>query len=266
MTNSQLSNRTMSGFPVSIGTGMALETLFTPIQAVYDESREFESIPDLSIYTKFVFNASTLLRNIINSTSADPATLDRKEVYTALLNEIEFLSQFFEINQLDADIYVNTHKYVKTIYESKNVLRKATTTKQVVVDSLMSYCLDRLKKEDDITEFTKDIRYGKEDSVLLFSHIPFDLLSYPNFRKLDLLESHTGKVKTRKEWNTKYFPVPGKDMSILPLMEYLLCEVFGDHVMFKPSSLQKRIDTYNALQKKGITPVTSEFSLSFIMG
>ncbi len=264
MKTSPLANRTMSGFPVSIGTGLALETLFTPIKEVYDESRVFETIPDLSVYDAFIFNTGTLLRNILNSTTADLVSLDKKEIYDTLLEEIEFLTNFFQSNQLNIQFYVHNYAYVKSTYEPKNTLRKSSTTKQMLTDGILTYCLNQLKNEDDVTLFTKDIHYGKEVGGLIFTHVPFDLLSYDKFKKLELLESHTGKVKTRKEWNTKYYPVPGKDMSFLPFMEYLLCEVFGDNIMFKPAPLPKRIEVHEVMRRKGVNPLTSEFSMSFI--
>lgn len=262
--NQLLVNRTMSGFPVSIGTGLSLETLFKPIQEVYDSSRQVDTLSDLSIYSIYIFNISTLLRNVITSISfKDLVTISNSDIYDVLLEEIEFLTNHFLSNNLNIKFYVNNYKFIKDNY-SKDKLRKSTTDKQLFIDSINSYCLNKLKKEDDVELFTKDIHYDKNSSGLIFTHIPFDLLSYTNFIKLDLLESHTGKIKTRKDWYTKYYPIPNKDMSFLPFMEYLLV-VFGDHVMFKPDPLDKRLNLYNILKKKNVNPLTSELSLSFIL-
>lgn len=260
-----LANRVMSGFPVSIGTGMSLETLFTPIQAVYDDSREVNNLTDLSIYSVYIFNVSTLLRNMINTVKFNElVAIPIPDIYEALLEEIEFLTHHFASAQINIKFYVNTYAFVQNAYKDGDKLRKSTTDKQLYTDSIYTYCLDRIKKQDDVETFTKDVRYNKTDSALLFTHIPFDLLSYGNFVKLDLLESHTGLIKTRKDWNTKYFPIPNKDMSFLPFMEYLLV-TFGDHVMFKPDPLAKRIEVYEAMKKKGVNPLTSEFSLGFML-
>ena len=259
-----ITNRPMSGFPVSVATGLSLESLFTPIQPVIDETRQVENLPDLSIYNLYIFNTSTLLRNLINSLPAKELLLiSKKEIYDTLLEEIEFLTNFFTSNNLHVKFYTHSYKYVKDVYKDK--LRKVTTDKQLLIDSINSYCLDRLRKEDDVTLFHKNISYNKEDRALLFTHVPFDLISYSNFTKLDLLESHTGKIKSRKDWWSKYYPLPSdKDMSFLPFMEYLL-SVFGDHVMFTPAPLKERIALYEAMQKKpGINPLMSELSLSFM--
>lgn len=260
-----LANRPTSGFPLSIATSLALETLFTPIQDVYDPSREVHNLTDLSTYSLYLFNVATLLRNIIQSVSyQELATIPRNDVRDALLEEIEFLSQFFESNNVPLTFYLHTYTYVKQTYGQGNKLRKSTTDKQLFIDALTTYCLDHVRKQDDVTVFHKDLRFKAEDSVLVFTHVPFDLLSYGNFLRLDLLESHTGLIKTRKDWNTKYFKLPGeRDMSFLPFMEYLLT-TFGDHVMFTPAPLKERLELYESLKKKHVHPLMSELSLSFM--
>lgn len=260
--NEHIVNRPFSGFPVSIATGLALETLFTPIQAVVDETRVVENLADLSTYNLYIFNTSTLLRNLVNSLPGKELFLiAKKDIYDALLEEIEFLTNFFASNNLDVKFYTHTYKYVKDNYPDK--LRKTTTDKQLYIDSINSYCLDRLRKQDDVTVFHKNISFQKEDRALLFTHVPFDLISYPNFSKLDLLESHTGKIKSRKDWWSKYYPLPGdRDMSFLPFMEYLLT-VFGDHVMFTPAPLKERVELFESMKKKGVNPLTTELALSF---
>lgn len=257
-----LADRVKSGFPVSIGTGMALETLFTPIMEVYDDTREVKNLADLSTYNLYVFNVATILRNIISTLKFDELlTVPKKDIYETLLEEVEFLTHFFESNNVPIKFYLNTYTYVKQTYEAQGTLRKSTTDKQIFTDDIHKYCLDMIRKQDEVTVFHKDLHYGREVSALLFTHVPFDLIGYNNFRRLDLLESHTGLIKSRKEWNTKYFKLPGdRDMSFLPFFEYLLVK-FGDHVMFSPAPLKERLEIYEAMKKKKVHPLMSELGL-----
>lgn len=260
-----LINRAFSGFPVSIATGMALETLFTPVQAVYDETRKTPERVNLNDYTNFIFNISTLLRNLISSVpSNEILTISKKDILDTLLDEINYITEFFHSEGLAINFYTNNYSFVKQTYEKEGILRKATTDKQMALDNIVKYCLDFISKQDEVSQFSNAISYNREDQALIFTHVPWDLLSYGKFVKLDLLESHTGLIKSRKLWNTKYYPIPEHDMSFLPFMEKLLT-TFGDHVMFKPATIKERIELWTAMKKKpNINPLTSELSFEFI--
>lgn len=264
--NEKLASRSMSGFPVSIGTGMALETLFDPVQAVYDDTRQPPDKVNLNDYTNYIFNVSTLLRNLTSAVpSSDILTISKKDILDALLDEISYLTEFFHSEGLTINFYTNNYAFVKQTYEKEGILRKATTDKQMALDNIVKYCLDFISKQDEVSQFSNAIHYARDDQALIFTHVPWDLLSYGKFIKLDLLESHTGLIKSRKLWNTKYYPIPEHDMSFLPFMEKLLV-TFGDNVMFKPAPVKERIDLWNAMKKKGVNPLTSELSFEFMFG
>jgi len=258
-----LAERPMSGFPLSIGTSLALETLFTPISPVYDEDRVVPDKPDLSRYNLLLINVSTLLRNLIGSIPATELNAVKyTDIHTTLLEEMQFLKEFTVSFSIPVSFYINSYKYVTDTYGKQNRLRKATTAKQIYIDTINTYCLTKLKFEKEILSFNNQVTINKECRCLMLTHIPWDLLGYSKFNLLELLESNTGVIKTRSTWNTKYFQVPGKDMSILPFMEYLLV-TFGDSVMFHPDKLEKRLDVYDQLYRKKVHPLMSELALAF---
>ena len=264
--NEKLASRPMSGFPVSIATGLALETIFDPVQSVFDDTRTVPEKIELNTYNNYIFNVSTLLRNITSSLpSGDILVIPKKDILDALLDEIEWLTEFFHAEGLTINFYVNNYNFVKSTYEKEGILRKANTDKQMALDNIFKYCLDHIAKQDEVAQFSNTVHYAREDEALIFTHIPWDLLSYGKFVKLDLLESHTGLIKSRKLWNTKYYPVPDHDMSFLPFMEKLLT-TFGDHVMFKPAPLKERVELWSAMKKKNVNALTSELSFSFMFG
>lgn len=263
MMNQLLTNRAKSGFPVSIGTGLALETLFTPIEPVIDENRAKPEQADITQYTNLIVNISTLLRNIISSVNGhDAMSIPASAYYDALLEEISWLTDFVNYDNNHVSFYVNTYKYPIDTYGPKNKLRLPFTTKQLYIDGIIKYCLSKITKNDDVNVFSNKVTYN-DKSVLMLTHTPWDLLSYTNYVKCDLLESHTGVIKSRKNWNTKYYKIADVDMSFLPFMEYLLV-VFGDNVMFKPDTLEKRMQVYQSLKKLNVTPLSKELSLDFI--
>lgn len=254
--NQILQERPQSGFPVSIATGLALETIFEPTQQVFDETRVVPDRPDPSLYTDYLFNVSTIARNIITSVPyAELAKCSTKDVTHTFLEEIDYLHTLFQMQDKRLHLYVNSYAFARQTYPEK--MRKATTQQQIHSFDLVEACVKEAKKQTGMLSFAKDISVGGGSSTLLLSHVPWDLLSYGKFKRLDLLESHTGVIKTRKDWNSKYYRIPNKDMSFLPFWEYLLA-TFGDGVMFKPSPMKERLELYEAMLKKKVHPLMTE--------
>lgn len=257
--NPILQERPQSGFPLSIATGLALETIFEPSQQVYDETRITPDKPDPNLYTDYLFNVSTIARNIITSVPyAELSKCSTKDITHTFLEEIDYLKTLFQMQDKRLHLYVNSYAYAKQTYPDK--LRKASTQQQIQSYELVRSCIKEAKKLSGILTFSKDIYLESKSSTLLLSHVPWDLLSYGKFRRLDLLESHTGIIKTRKDWNTKYYRIPNKDMSFLPFMEYLLVTL-GDSVMFKPAPIKERLELCDALLKKKVHPLMTEIQL-----
>lgn len=261
---SETLERDMSGFPVSIGTGLALETLFQPVMDVIDPERKVDQVANLKRYDAYIFNVDTLIRNLLSS--LDRTVLDTVkpvDVYITIAQEIAWISNFFmHEHGLDVRFFINSYSYYKKEY--KDSFRIPATPKQIREEKLHEFCRSHLLKNPPIRKgidkFKQVIKYDDLKSILLLSHVPADLLSFKYFRVLDLLESHTGKVKTRKDYNSKYYPLPSEDMSFLPFYEYGLV-VFGDKHMFKPKPMKERKEYYNSLKRMGVNPFTSEYAL-----
>lgn len=257
-----LENRAMSGFPVSIGTSLSLETIFNPITEVYDPSREVPEKINTQDYKIYIFNISTIVRNIISSVKYEEfQQVKKEELLDVVLDESEFLSQFFTANSLDIKFYKASYNKTKKQYSDK--LRQSHTPKQIHISQMYDYVLEKLKLYDEIIEVDDEISIDSGSNAIIFTHIPLDLCSHINYTKLDLLESHTGVIKTRKDWYTKYYPVSNYDMSFLPISRKLL-PIFGDHVMFKPDKLDRRIDVLKHLEAKNVNPLSSDFVLDIL--
>ena len=258
-------DRAMSGFPVSIATGLALETLFPPIIDVVDPDRTVSKITDLSKYDAYVFNIDTIIRNVITSMSKEDAEkIKPLQLYAIVSGEITWMNGFFqEEHGLDIRFFSNTYEFYKNNY--KEEVRIPSTTKQIREEKLREFVTKHLLKgppiRTKIEQFKHVIRYADLKSILLLSHIPTDLLSYKYFKTLDLLESHTGAIKGRKDYNTKYAKVPGMDMSFLPFYEAGLV-TFGDKVMFRPKPVKERLALYEHLKRAKVNPFTSELAFA----
>lgn len=262
--NNPIANRDMSGFPVSIGTGLALEAILPAIQESV-AADPITPLQDLTHYSVYAFNIKTLIRNLLNSMKYDAMVGVRYSFFAeALIDEIEFIDHTLTSSGAHVEFFTNSYSYYERNY--KDSIRKATTDKQIHLEAITDYCVKQvLTQLDGVKTFDKEVRFGAKEKVLLFSHYPVDLLAHSAHSTFDLLESHTAKIKTRKDWNSKYYKIPNVDMSFLPFIEYLLT-TFGDNVMFKPKPMKERETVYNHMVKKNVNPLTSETSISFILG
>ena len=74
-----LEQRTQSGFPLSIGTALALESVFSPVQPVYDETRVVPEKIKESDYNLYLINAATLVRNVLGAVGSKDYLLIRPQ-------------------------------------------------------------------------------------------------------------------------------------------------------------------------------------------
>lgn len=257
MDNSVIETYTQSGFPLSIGTGLALETLFDPVQKVYDDTREVPEKVSLEFYDVFYINSSTILRNIMSAVStADMMRFSSQVYYNTLVKEIHFIASLFDM--LDTELVVYTNRYKKARKEvEENKLRVPNTPKQHFIEDIFSFAMKQFHLTSDAAWFDSEIRPTKatQRKALIFTHVPYDLLSHTLYSRFDLLESHTGVLKDRIRWSSKYYPINGIDE--MPFNKPLL-HIFGDNVMFRPDPIARRKEVIEFLRGKNITPVTSE--------
>lgn len=254
--------RTTSGFPLSIGTALAMETLFKAQQAPYDPERKLPDPVNPNDYDTCYISLNTLFRNLMSAVDKGMITSILLEDYVSTLIEemgvIEGLFQSEAPNCL-VKFYLAEHAELKRgvkfgsyvavkLYEVKTENQKFYhETEEKVIKQIQKYT-------DSIVVF-KDIPKGNHDRALIITSQPYDLLDYKTFKQLDLLESYTGIVKPRFKWNTKYHPLTGSSMSHLPFNKKLLL-VFGDGREIKPGPSSLRQHIYDISIEKNWTPLT----------
>lgn len=257
----ELFTRTMSGFNLSVATGLAMETIFEPKQEVIDPDRE---VPEKLTVNKdylLMINCETLYRNLVGSVSKDVYSNALPEHLAYILLEeirvIESLCSEEGGGYLTPYFYVSNYEKV-TGYLHRAVKRRTPNTPaQQLSNKKMRKALEYLRiLRPDIHLHENKNDYPRADSCIMFSHYPYDLLFYRNFRETYLLESHTGKLKSRVQWNSKYYPYPGADMSRLPFNRTLLL-VFGDRVQFAPNLQKLRKYVIDASIAGQWTPLTT---------
>ncbi len=264
-----LANRTMSAFPLSIGTSLAFESLFNGPNPPYDPEREIPQKVDINDYKLFLINVDTLIRNIMGSVDTEiKESLSPKAIYNTLLDEINLIIDILN-NEGQGFIkpyfYHRSYDFVKYSFHRSKVVRfyQLNTKKQEHNANQIKGVINLLKKDknEQVNFVMSDLYIKVNENALILTHIPYDLLSYKNFKKLDLIESHTGILKTRKLYYTKFYDAKKLELENIPFQRKLLA-TFGDHVMFRPFPIKIRYDLIQLSKQYGWTAVTNEHKVT----
>lgn len=242
-------------YPINIPTSLALESFM----GIHPE-REWPSPPHLK-YDEYWMNARTLYRNIVGSFSSDVNLLLKPGIVAELMHdEWEAVKNVLATNsRVRPVLYLCNYKDLQRRYHRHTVFREDTTQKQADERKRMEKSIQIFL--DDVGEgyvkgFDTDIKpEKKEGHFIIQTHIAVDLLSYRNFEELDLLESHTGAIKNRSLWYTKYNN--GKELSMIPFTQYFL-RIFGDKEFFAPKDLALRKSLVEIAQQCAWGPLTTD--------
>lgn len=252
-------NRAVGAFPISIATSIALEHVF----GVQSEANPEPKPKAIQNYREFWINIKTLFRNLhgsLEKQSAPQVLAD--EMADALWQDMETLASM--VNQYSNGVtkvvfYLSNYKGIKQKFKMA-IVKGDHTEKQLAYAMLMENTIKKLLKdhgrtqEQEIRLFDVYLQPTVSVSTLILTHIAYDLVSYRNFGKLSLIESHTGTIKTREMWYTKYHS--GKDLPMLPFMEGLL-PVFGDNEFFSPLNRKSRAEVLELATKYSWDPSTT---------
>lgn len=257
-----LFNRDISAFPLSIGTSMAFESVFTGRLPAYDPERTIPNQVILSNYNVCFVNISTLFRNIAGAVGKEVKLQANENDYAEVIEqEMDIIQSLFRVEGGGTSTPIfYTMAYDRAVSKAKSKivdLRQDKTDLQKHEKALLVKTLEKLKSIPTIERYKDYIKASSSTRALIITHVPYDLLSHEKLGRLDLLESHTGKLKPRYEWSSKYYPLGDRDMSHLPFMEKLLL-IFGDKVLIQPALTKIRQQVYDVSIKRGWTSMTTK--------
>jgi hypothetical protein len=176
------------------------------------------------------------------------------------------IKRVLEQTKLKPTLYLCNYKSIYSRYKRQTVFRSDTTLNQKD---------ERKRMEKSIQQFLDDVGEGylldfdtdlkpedKAAKVIIQTHIAVDLISWKNFEELDLLESHTGAIKNRSLWYTKYNN--GKELSMIPFTQYFL-RIFGDKEFFSPKDSALRKAILEIAVKYNWSPLTTDSRIRFTL-
>lgn len=265
---SVVSGRATSAFPLSVGTSLAFESLVKSNKPSIDPDRRIPQVINLTDYDEIWINVSTLYRNLIGSlTKDDSARVHSGEVAMGLMQEMDVIKEIVAENTFDkvqVIFYVCDYSDINNRKYPHAILRESTTKNQLINDARRNDSINEVLKQKknllNIRLFKSELKTTQFRKAIIISHVAHDLLSHVNFSQLDLLESHTGVLKKKHQFNTKY--TDGKNYPMLPFNKTLL-QVFGDSEHFKAYPMKIRDVVINVAEKYKWTSATTDDKIRY---
>lgn len=253
--------------PVSIGTALIVDG------PKADPSRWNQVV---------LINLLTLSRNIIQSVpAASQFDLRSDDVTEVVLTEMDILRQSLNTYSpgVQVEFYLPDYKLIYIDFPMAKPRLFNTKNKQFVQQMMLDV---RAKLEELIEEENKKRDERKQEPLpirimrgwkldkdkrktTILTSFPTDLLSQYQFPALTLLESHTGAVKSRREWNTKLNWHKKEDIVNMPFMKFTL-QVFGDDVFFIQQNLKVKQWVVDMSKRDRWTPITTESTIRGSIG
>lgn len=263
MTQEAIAARATNSSGVSVGTSLALETILHN-WPIFDLERVAPDKVSLHKYSRVWINLRTIARNLHNSVSSEyKETLRPTDLGEAIAEEAWTVAQAImqaSSNSVQATVYWPKYEQLEKAFPTASI-RKPNTDKQKAIDKLMHEALNHAERSLETnhrTHYRKvnlKIDPGSYASTLMLTHMPVDLLSAKRFGNLELLESHTGLVKTKNQWYTKLYG--GKALSTIPFCEMSL-QVFGDDHSFHPMNIAVKREVLSIAQTNNWSWMTTE--------
>lgn len=235
MITDVLSSRTMGAYPISIGTSLAVESIATGPNPPYDPERVVPEKIELSYYDAFWINLHTLVRAIIGAVpTVEADKLKALDIATVMQSEIQVIRDLVAAEshgKTSLLLYVSQYKDLDKKHPMGKI-RSPKTEKQIAYHKLVTDTLNLFNSKQvkgSVEVFSRELNPKEKKKVLIHTHYAYDLLSHGKFAELHLLESHTGVLKKKAQWYTKYSG--GKDLVRIPF-KCVFLQVFGDSQTF----------------------------------
>lgn len=292
--------RTLSNFDnVSIGTGLAFETLFKPENGYYDPERDVPVLTDT--YKVLWINGYTILRNIISSISTTEEknnflskSNNTNDLVSTFLEEYDAIFKLLTKNNYIPVLFIPNYKKNSTLesidrnilhvddndsYTSKTLMLinravleiKRNYYSNMVKELLKHVSENKLANSELMMLLSSELKTGfkikllTQGGNLMLTHFYIDIFNHKYVNRLALLESHTGKIKKHYELNSKYPSLKDMDFkSVVPFVESMYY-IFGDNNLVKPVAAKIRKKIYELFLRNKINSTSSRVAIDKVI-
>ena len=262
-----ITEREVGGLPISIGTSFAIESACGILQDRDEQGNPIPTAPKPAPILKVKelwINVRTLFRNLYGAIPKEVKELALpKHLIMALHEEIEIINATIAkitSGSVNVKYYVCSYEDIPRKFP-KAQIKEAKTDKQIAYWHLEQNTMKvMLGNHPEIIQFNLELK-GEHPDAFILSHCAVDLLSRYHFRSLQLLESHTGKIKAHTQWNSKLSN--GKELTNIPFNRLTL-QVFGDGpVFFSPMPIKIRKALLDIAEHYKWTAVTTKEKMAY---
>ena len=229
------SERVVGTYPLSIATSLAIEGIMGTHPDTPVGKHRLDEFKNLWV------NLKTLYRNFYNA--MDREWVDMIGVADQAVHFSQEMDQLVKVVRSESGgmtgvkFYLPDYDKVGRRFKHALMRTDSTPKQQAYAKAMVGVIGEVLKQRKEEVMVTSDvITIQQAEKALMLTHYPLDLTTTAFF-SVALLESHTGVVKTREQWYTKYYN--GKDLTSMPFSAALL-SIFGDNDMFRPMPIQYR--------------------------
>ena len=251
-----IDNRVLGEFPLSVPTSIVVESTIFNMVPEHMEGKA-HPLDSLLGWNQHYFSLQTMIRNFISSAGSKNLTkiMDNdKEVVNVLFEEIDIISEIYRDrgNGCVPVFYFHTHRGFIGNRNTFKRLRKPRG-KTLVLESFIQKLSRSMSKDNRITVIDPSFPRVNNKS-LITTHYAYELLEYNSFKKLALIESHTGAYKPKELWYTKYSNYSEDPRySMLPFVE-ILYYFLGDKYTVSPWKKEIRLRLLDIAEKHKFSP------------
>lgn len=231
-------DRTLGFYSISIGTSLAFEKIAYTGEHDGLAAGGFGPPPITTIGCLWV-NLRTLIRNAIEAySSGSLGTLTTEQIIETVEDDWTGIQTIMakEAPHATLKLYVCTYAGLDSKFPLAK-FRQRDSDKMKLVVAIENGVIEHFTKKEDGSILMFDWQLSGQSETTLLTHYPLDLTSYYQFPDLKLLESHTGAIKTRKDWPSKLNKK--KEVTCIPFNITTL-QIFGDSHMFAAQDLKIR--------------------------